>query len=101
MAANVILSKYLRAAGIALATSITVMLGTLIYAQLLHRYFCTENRVTKAHPLWTEMLKTVLATVPVGLTAWPGLEWIGSATASSPCSSARWPSAPPPLLPMR
>jgi putative peptidoglycan lipid II flippase len=81
MAGNIILSRYLGAAGIALATTITVTLGTIIYALLLRRYFHAEDRVTLAYPLWREMLKTLLATVPVGLIAWLGLGWIAPVTA--------------------
>ena len=84
MAGNIILSRYLGAAGIALATSITVALGTLIYALLLRRTFHTEDRVTWTYPLWTQMLKTLLATVPVGLIAWVGLGWISPVTAFMP-----------------
>jgi putative peptidoglycan lipid II flippase len=84
MAGNIILSRYLGAAGIALATSIAVMLGTAIYALLLRHYFRTEDRVTKAYPLWTQMLRTLLATVPVGLIAWLGLSWIAPVTAFFP-----------------
>ncbi|RIE08346.1 murein biosynthesis integral membrane protein MurJ [Candidatus Cryosericum odellii] len=84
MAGNIILSRYLGAAGIALATSITVTLGTAIYALLLRRYFRTENRATPTYPLWTQMLRTLLATVPVGLIAWLGLRWISPITAFIP-----------------
>jgi putative peptidoglycan lipid II flippase len=84
MAGNIILSRYLGAAGIALATSITVTLGTAIYALLLRRYFRTEDRVTPSYPLWTQTLKTLLATVPVGFIAWLGLRWITPVTAFIP-----------------
>jgi len=84
MAGNIILSRYLGAAGIALATSITVTLGTAIYALLLRRYFRTENRVTPTYPLWTQTLRTLLATVPVGVIAWLGLKWIAPITAFIP-----------------
>ncbi|RIE16128.1 murein biosynthesis integral membrane protein MurJ [Candidatus Cryosericum septentrionale] len=84
MAGNIILSRYLGAAGIALATTITIMLGTAIYALLLRRYFRTENRATPTYPLWTQMLRTLLATVPVGLIAWLGLRWISPITAFIP-----------------
>jgi putative peptidoglycan lipid II flippase len=84
MAGNIILSKYLGAAGIALATTITVTLGTIIYALLLRRYFRTEDRLTLAYPLWAQMLRTLLATVPVGLIAWLGLGWIAPVTAFIP-----------------
>jgi putative peptidoglycan lipid II flippase len=84
MAGNIILSRYLGAAGIALATSITVTLGTVIYALLLRRYFRTEDRPTTTYPLWSEMLRTLLATIPVGLIAWLGLRWISPITAFIP-----------------
>ncbi|MHB8107539.1 MAG: murein biosynthesis integral membrane protein MurJ [Candidatus Cryosericum sp.] len=84
MAGNIILSRYLGAAGIALATSITVTLGTAIYALLLRRYFRTEERVTRSYPLWTQTLRTLLATVPVGLVAWLSLGWVNSVTAFIP-----------------
>jgi putative peptidoglycan lipid II flippase len=84
MAGNIILSRYLGAAGIALATTITVTLGTAIYALLLRRYFRTEDRVTPSYPLWTQTLKTLLATVPVGFIAWLGLRWITPVTAFMP-----------------
>jgi putative peptidoglycan lipid II flippase len=84
MVGNIILSRYLGAAGIALATSITVALGTIIYAFLLRRTFRTEDRATPTYPLCTEMLKTLLATVPVGLIAWLGLGWIAPVTAFIP-----------------
>jgi putative peptidoglycan lipid II flippase len=84
MAGNIILSRYLGAAGIALATSITVMLGTIIYALLLRRYFRTEDRVTPTYPLWTQMLRILLATVPVGLIAWLGLSWVSPVAAFIP-----------------
>jgi putative peptidoglycan lipid II flippase len=84
VAGNIILSRYLGPAGIALATSITVTLGTIIYTLLLRRYFRLENRVTLAYPLWGEMLKTLMATVPVGLIAWLGLGWIAPVTAFIP-----------------
>jgi putative peptidoglycan lipid II flippase len=84
MAGNIILSRYLGAAGIALATTITVALGTIIYALLLRRYFRTEDRLTPTYPLWAQMLSTLLATVPVGLIAWLGLSWIAPVTAFIP-----------------
>ena len=84
MAGNIILSRYLGAAGIALATSITVMLGTIICALVLRRYFRTEDRPTTTYPLWTQTFRTLLATVPVGLIAWLGLRWISPATAFIP-----------------
>jgi len=84
MVGNIILSKYLGAAGIALATTITVSLGTVIYAILLRRTFRTEDRVTLAYPLWAQMLRTLLATVPVGLIAWLGLWWISPVAAFIP-----------------
>jgi len=84
MAGNIILSRYLGAAGIALATSITVMLGTFIYALLLRRYFSTGNHVAPGYPLWTQMLKTLLATVPVGFIAWLSLRWLSPVTAFVP-----------------
>jgi putative peptidoglycan lipid II flippase len=84
MAGNIILSRYFGAAGIALATSITVALGTIVCALLLRRYFHSEDRVTALYRLWPQMLKTVLATVPVGLIAWLGLRWITPVTAFIP-----------------
>jgi putative peptidoglycan lipid II flippase len=84
MAGNIILSRYLGAAGIALATTITVSLGTVIYALLLRRYFRTEDHLTTAYPLWTQLLRTLLATVPVGFIAWLGLRWITPVTAFIP-----------------
>jgi putative peptidoglycan lipid II flippase len=84
MVGNIILSKYLGAAGIALATSITVTLGTVMYALLLRRTFRTEDRLTTAYPLWTQLLRTLLATVPVGFIAWLGLRWITPVTAFIP-----------------
>jgi putative peptidoglycan lipid II flippase len=81
MAGNIILSKYLGAAGIALATSITVMLGTVICSLLLRRYFRTEDRAARPYPIVPQLLKTILATTPVGLIAWLGLAWITSVTA--------------------
>ncbi len=84
MAGNIILSRYLGAAGIALATTITVSLGTAIYALLLRRYFRSEDRASKTYPLWTQTLRTLLATVPVGLIAWLGLKWVGPVAAFIP-----------------
>jgi putative peptidoglycan lipid II flippase len=84
VAGNIILSKYLGAPGIALATSITVALGTAVYALLLRRYFRAEDRVTPPYPLWAQTFKTVLATIPVGLIAWLGLGWISPVTAFIP-----------------
>jgi putative peptidoglycan lipid II flippase len=84
MAGNIILSKYLGAAGIALATTITVSLGTAIYALLLRRYFRTEDSTSTTYPLWTQMLRTLLATIPVGLIAWLGLRWVNAVTAFIP-----------------
>jgi putative peptidoglycan lipid II flippase len=84
VAGNIILSKYLGAAGIALATSITVALGTAVYALLLRRYFRAEDRASPSYPVWAQLLKTALATVPVGLIAWLGLGWITSVTAFIP-----------------
>jgi putative peptidoglycan lipid II flippase len=84
MAGNIILSRYLGAAGIALATSITVMLGTIVCAVLLPRYFRTQDHLTPPYPLWPQMLRTMLATVPVGLIAWLGLGWITPVTAFIP-----------------
>ncbi len=84
MIGNIILSRYLGASGIALATSITVMLGTIVYALVLRRYFRTEDRTTPTYPLWTQTLNTLLATVPVGLIAWLGLRWINPATGFIP-----------------
>jgi len=84
MAGNIILSRYLGAAGIALATTITVTLGTTIYALLLRRYFHKEGRAALPYPLWAETLKTVMASIPVGLIAWLGLKWIAPATAFIP-----------------
>jgi putative peptidoglycan lipid II flippase len=84
MVGNIILSRYLGAAGIALATTITVSLGTIIYAILLRRTFRTEDRVSPAYPLWTQTLRTLLATVPVGLIAWLGLKWVAPTRAFIP-----------------
>jgi putative peptidoglycan lipid II flippase len=84
MAGNIILSRYLGAAGIALATSITVTLGTVIYALLLRRYFRVEDRLSPTYPLWTQMIRTLLATVPVGLIAWLGLRWMSPVAAFIP-----------------
>jgi putative peptidoglycan lipid II flippase len=84
MFGNIILSKYLGAAGIALATSITVMLGTIACALLLRRYFHSEDPLTPPYPFWAQVLKTTIATVPVGLIAWLGLGWITSVTAFVP-----------------
>jgi putative peptidoglycan lipid II flippase len=84
MAGNVILSRYLGAPGIALATSITVMLGTVVCALLLRRYFRTEDSSTPPYPLWPQMFRTMLATVPVGLIAWLGLGWINPVIAFIP-----------------
>ncbi|MHB8107494.1 MAG: murein biosynthesis integral membrane protein MurJ [Candidatus Cryosericum sp.] len=84
MAGNVILSKYLGAAGIALATTITVALGTAVYALLLRRTFRTEERTMATYPLWSETIKIVLATVPIGFIAWLGLRWINAVTAFIP-----------------
>jgi putative peptidoglycan lipid II flippase len=84
MAGNIILSRYLGAAGIALATSVTVALGTVVYALLLRRYFRKEDHATRIYPLWTQILKTILATVPVGLIAWLGLPWVRRPTAFIP-----------------
>jgi putative peptidoglycan lipid II flippase len=84
MAGNIILSRYLGAAGIALATTITVTLGTVIYALLLRRYFRTEDRTITPYPLWGEALKILLATLPVGLIAWLGLAWLKGVTAFIP-----------------
>jgi putative peptidoglycan lipid II flippase len=84
MAGNIVLSRYLGAPGIALATSITVMLGAVVCAVLLRRYFRTEDSSTPPYPLWPQMLRTMLATVPVGLIAWLGLRWITPVTAFIP-----------------
>ncbi len=84
IAGNIILSRYLGAAGIALATTITVTLGAIIYALLLRRYFRKEDRGTLHYPLWAEMFKTVIASIPVGLIAWLGLNWLAPATAFVP-----------------
>lgn len=84
VAGNIILSRYLGAAGIALATSVTVAMGTTLYALLLRRYFRAEVRLTPVYPLWSQMLGTLLATIPVGLIAWLGLRWIGPVAAFVP-----------------
>jgi peptidoglycan biosynthesis protein MviN/MurJ (putative lipid II flippase) len=84
VAGNIILSRYLGAAGIALATSITVALGTAVYTLLLRRYFRAGDRATPPYALWAQMFKTALATVPVGLIAWLGLDWITSVSAFIP-----------------
>lgn len=84
MAGNILLSRYLGAAGIALATTMTVTLGTIIYTLLLRRYFHTEDRHAKSYPLWTETLRTLLATVPVALIARLGLGWLQAVTAFIP-----------------
>lgn len=84
MAGNIILSKYLGAAGIALATTITVTLGTIIYALLLRRYFRTEDQSAKPYPLTSEILKTLTATIPVGLIAWLGTGWLNAVTTFIP-----------------
>jgi putative peptidoglycan lipid II flippase len=84
VAGNIILSRYLGAAGIALATSITVALGTAVYTVLVRRYFRGEDRATPSYPLWAQLLKTALATVPVGLIAWLGLGWVTSVTGFIP-----------------
>jgi putative peptidoglycan lipid II flippase len=81
---NIILSRYLGAAGIALATSITVALGTAVYAVLLRRTFPAKEPLTPSYPLWAQMLKTLLATVPVGLIAWLGTGWITAVTVFIP-----------------
>jgi putative peptidoglycan lipid II flippase len=84
MAGNIVLSRYLGAAGIALATSITVTVGTIIYALLLRRTLHVESQLGGAYPLWAEILKTLLATISVGLVAGLGLRWIAPVTAFIP-----------------
>ncbi|MFZ2413607.1 MAG: murein biosynthesis integral membrane protein MurJ [Candidatus Cryosericum sp.] len=84
MAGNIILSRYLGASGIALATSITVMLGSIVYALVLRRYFRAEDRATPTYPLGAQILRTLLATIPVGLIAYLGLQWIGLVSSFMP-----------------
>jgi putative peptidoglycan lipid II flippase len=84
MAGNIILSRYLGASGIALATSIAVMLGAIVYALVLRRYFRTEDRSTPTYPLGAQILRTLLCTVPVGFIAYVGLKWIGPVSSFMP-----------------
>jgi putative peptidoglycan lipid II flippase len=84
MAGNILLSRYLGAAGIALATSITVTIGTVVYALLLRRYFRAEDPTAPRYGLWKQLLGTVAAAVPVGVIAAVGLRWLSSVTAFVP-----------------
>lgn len=84
MTGNIILSRYMGAAGIALATSITVALGCVLYAALMRRFFRQEDRSAPAYPLMRELAKTLLATIPVASIAWVGQTWLRSEAAFLP-----------------
>jgi putative peptidoglycan lipid II flippase len=87
MAGNIILSRFMGAPGIALSTSITVMLGCLLYATLMRRFFRGENTEATAFPLMREFLKTCIASVPVGVIAFIGRRWLQPVTAFVPLAA--------------
>jgi len=87
MAGNIMLSRFMGAPGIALSTSITVMLGCLLYATLMRRFFRGEDAEVKAFPLIRELLKTCIASVPVGVIAFIGGRWLQPVTGFVPLAA--------------
>ena len=59
---NIILSRILGVAGIALATSISVSLGFILYFSILSKYF----KGISFKSLWEEAFRVILASIPLG-----------------------------------
>jgi putative peptidoglycan lipid II flippase len=67
------------AAGIALSTTAAVTVGTIMDALLVRRFFRGEVRTTRHYPLVSEILRTLVAVIPVVGIALLAKSWIGGA----------------------
>ena len=67
------------AAGIALSTTAAVTVGTIMDALLIRRFFRGEVRTTCRYPLVSEVIRTLVAVIPVAGVALLSRSWIGAA----------------------
>ncbi|MGB9862618.1 MAG: murein biosynthesis integral membrane protein MurJ [Candidatus Saccharicenans sp.] len=75
---NIVLSKIMGAAGIALATSIVMILNFVLYSLFLKKYLNPFPR-----QLATETIKIILSSIPVGLICYFSLPYFHGVTAST------------------
>jgi len=67
------------AAGIALSTTAAVTVGTIMDALLIRRFFRGEVRTTCRYPLVSEVIRALVAVIPVAGVALLSRSWIGAA----------------------
>lgn len=70
---------HLGAAGIALSSTAAVTVGAIMDALLVQRYFHGAAYTQKQYPLVQELMKTLLAVIPVIVVALAGKPWIDQA----------------------
>ena len=75
---NIILSKLMGAAGIALATSIVMILSFILYNLFLKKYLVSFSR-----SLALETAKIILSAIPIGLICYLSLPYFQKASAST------------------
>ena len=75
---NILLSRILGAGGIALATSITMILNVILYSVFLKRYLNPFPR-----RLATETVKIFLSSIPIGIVCYFSLPYFQHASAAS------------------
>ncbi len=75
---NILLSKLLGAAGVALATSITMAISIILYSHFLRRYLNTFNT-----ELLSDIFKTILASLPICIICYFSLPLLKNVSAVS------------------
>ncbi|NPV82280.1 MAG: murein biosynthesis integral membrane protein MurJ [Candidatus Aminicenantes bacterium] len=76
---NILLSRLLGAAGIALATSIVMAVNIMLYSRFLRRYL-TAFRAE----LHSDISKIIISSLPIGLVCYFSLPFLGNISAASP-----------------
>lgn len=77
--ADGLLGRWFGAAGIALSTTVAVMIGTIMDVLLVRKFFRGETRTTPRYPLAREALRTLVAVIPVAGIALLCRSWIDTA----------------------
>ncbi len=75
---NILLSKIMGAAGIALATSIVMVINVILFSYYLRRYI-----ITFSNPLNIVMLKTFFCSIPIGLICFISFPFIKNISPNS------------------
>jgi putative peptidoglycan lipid II flippase len=75
---NILLSKLLGAAGIALATSIVMAINIILYSRFLRRYLTTFDT-----ELLSNISKTILTSLPIGLVCYFSLPFLNNISAGT------------------